>query len=596
MTIKLRNQKPAVLYPTAFNRLPLIKPTKPVDEYVDAIETHLRDNYVEPLFIPVNPAHAARIESTENGQTTDIDADMLHQSILHLWGSPTLDVQLQDQLGEIYRQAIQYHAPNDWLFEEQLGVEALTRLKFPLPSSKTGRVVKYSASVDIIPAAKGFLGTPDDMNAMSWFANLTGYLHERQHNNFLLVTVQSADVWNDLLANLQSFVTVWSAKTPLNKDTNKLLSDLQNINMTNELSAGLFLPNGGGTNAAERDPLSFSRILTYVLAHCEQNFPQGAVTSQPLNLFQMYLPENIIVLNLENYAHATPASIKRDWDDIDKALTAKKNLNFISNKKLMTIKRITTSMGSAQMSSSVMSAGKPAERLAKVKFSGKPIPAANMIARMAKVIMSQITSKQTQNTYKTVKNTFMRPNRRQPDNIDLQGKLITTAYRPDIHIYLDTSGSISESNYRDAIMNLIRLTQKIECNLYFTSFSHVISQTAALKTKGVSAKTAYEEFMNVPKVGGGTDFEQVWRKIDILDDANTKSGRSHQINFIITDFGYSLSNGHKWELEQASLRHTYYVPISVDAHTWQYVLNYATKFRKQMVKAGDHNIRRRMLL
>lgn len=596
MTIKLRNQKPAVLYPTAFNVLPLIKPTEPVDVYVDKIETHLQTNYISPLYVPINPAHPVKIESTENGQTVDIDEDQLKASILHLWGSPTLDVQLQSQLGEIYRQGIQYHAQNDWYFEEQLGVEALTRLKQPLPSSKSGRVVKYSAQVDVIPAAKGFLGSQNDLDAMNWFAMMTGYLHDRQHGNFMLVTVQNSNVWNELIQTLQTFITAWTVNTPLSQDTNKLLSDLAKVDLTNELSAGLFLPNGGGQNAGERDPLSFSRILTYIIAHAEQTFQPGEVTVQPLNLFQMYLPENIIVLNLENYAHATAADIKRDWDTIDKALTAKKNLNFLSNKKLMTIQSVAKSMGSAQVSSTMASAGKPAERLAQTKFSGKPIPAKYTIKFMASVIKSQITSKQTQNTYTAQKSTFNRPNRRQPDNIDLPGKLKTTMYRPDIHIYLDTSGSISESHYQDAIMNLIKLTQKIDCNLYFTSFSHHISQTTLLKTKGVSLKEAYRLFQNVPKVTGMTDFEKVWQKIDILDAENRKNGRSHQINFVITDFGYSLSNGFKWSHEQASLRHTYYVPISVEKHTWNSILRMATDFRDQMQAAGDTGIRNRMLM
>lgn len=596
MTIKLHNQKPAVLYPTGFNLLPLIKPTASVGDYIDQIESHLKTHYVDPIYTPINATHPVRVSDTANG--VDIDDDALLQSILYAWGSPTLDVTLRDQLAEIYRQAIQYHAPNDWYFEEQLGVEALTRLKLPLPSAKNGRVVKYSASVDVIPTAKGFLGTPDDLNAMTWFANMTGYLHERRHKNFLLVTVQTADAWNDLKASFGAFVQAWTAQQALPTATTQVVNDLMNIDLSNDLSTCLFLPGGGAKNPTERDPLSFTRMLTYVLAHCEQTFPQGTLTTQPVDLFQMYLPENVIVLNLENYAHAKPNNIKDDWDAIEKALTAKKNLNFASIKRLMTAKQVAVSMGGGQANNSANSAGRSTERraLSRRPFAKKPIPAKNMLARMTKVVKSQITTKQTENVYTSVKHSFSRPNRRQPDNIDLQGKLKTTMYRPDIHIYLDTSGSISESMFRAAVNNLIYLTKRLEANLYFTSFSHEISQTALIVTRDRSRKDIYQSILAVPKVGGGTDFEQVWRKIDALEALNQKSGKSHQINFVITDFGYHLSNGHRWDTNQAALKHTYYVPVSVAGHEWDSVRRMAKDFATQMKAAGDHGIRRRMLL
>lgn len=598
MTIRLHNQKPAVLYPSGFNVLPLIKPTDPVDAYIDQIEQHLKTHYVDPVYVPINATHPVRVTDSTTG--TDIDADALLQSILYAWGSPTLDVNLREQLAEIYRQAIQYHAPNDWYFEEQLGVEALTRLKLPLPSTKSGRVVKYSASVDLIPSAKGFLGTPDDLNAMTWFANLTGYLHERHQKNFMLVTVQTADAWNDVKTSLNAFIQAWTATTPLPPATTQIVNDLMNIDLSKDLSTCLFLPGGGAKNPAERDPLSFTRMLSYVLAHAEQTMTPGTVTSQPLDLFQMYLPENIIVLNLENYAHANPADIKKDWDDIEKALTAKRNLNFTSMKRLATAKQVAASMnsGNANANNSANAAGKPLERraLGRGGFSKKPVTAKNMLALMARVIKSQITSKQTENVYTTVKRSFARPNRRQPDNIDLQGIIKTTKYRPDIHIYLDTSGSISESMFRDAVNSLIHLTKFIDCNLYFTSFSDKISQTTLIVTRNRSRKDIYRDILAVPKVGGGTDFEQVWRKIDVIDEMNAKTGKSHQINFVITDFGYHLSNGFRWSKEQASLKHTYYVPVSVSKDEWRWVKDMATNFAKEMKTAGDHGIRRRMLL
>lgn len=597
MSIKIRNQKPAVLYQDPFDVLPNINADKSLTDYQDKLADHIKTRYIDPMYVPINGNQPVVIEDNTGGTTKQIDKDTLFNGVLHLWTNPTLDVNLQDQINEIYRQGIQYHSQNDWYFEEQLSVEALTRMKLPVPSQKAGKIIKYSASVDVIPTAKAFLAQPDAMNAINWFANIAAYTHDRPFNNYLLMTVQTADVFNDVKQQVKNYVQAWQTRQPINKDVNKLLADFDKIDLTNELSAGLFLPNGGGVAQAEQDALSFTRIILYVISQYEKNTTNpGALTIQPSNLQQVYMPENIIILNLENYAHATPSDIKNDWDVFEKALNAKKNLRFISNKKLMTAKAVNRSMGSGYKSSSADYKGKGVERAKAQPFSGKPIPAKRMLAMMKRVIESQVTKQVTQNTYKSQTISYMRPNRRKPDDINLPGKLATTKYRPDIHVYLDTSGSISETQYRDAVTNLIMLTKRINCNLYITSFSHYVSQTALLKTKDRSTSQIYQQFLRVPKVTGGTDFEQVWRKIDILDEFNKKNNYSHQINFIITDFGYSLSRGHRWSREQASLKHTYYVPMSMDPHGWNHLLRWAKDFRDQMIKAGDHSVRKRMLL
>ena len=594
MTINIRNQKPAILYDDPYNILLDINADKSEDEYADAKDKHLMETYIEPLFVPINSQHPVVIEAKENGQTQQIDKDAIFQGINHLWTSPTLDVDLQDQMNEIYRQGIQYLAPNDWYFEEQLGVEALTKMKLPTPSSKSGRIVRYTASVDLIPSAKQLLAQNDAVSATNWFANVTGYTHDRPFNNYLLLTVQTSDVFEDIKQHIRNYTQIMQTQYTIDADVTKLLSDFDKISLKTDLSAGMFMPNGGGSCTKEFESLSFTRIIMYAFSQYEKA-NHGKLLVQPTNINQLYLPENIIIMNLENYAHAKPSEIKDDWDTFEKGLNAKIALNFVSNKKLMTAKSMSRTL--SQMSVSNSAGTNQQFARAKVKaFSGKPVPAKTTMLMMKKVIQAQITNRVTENTYKTFKTSYMRPNRRKPDDINLPGKLTTTKYRPDIHVYLDTSGSISETQYRDAVTNLIMLTKQINCNLYMTSFSHYVSQTTLLKTKDRTTQDIYAQFIRTPKVTGGTDFEQVWRKIDMIDEFNTKNGKSHQINFIITDYGYSLSRGHRWSREQASLKHTYYVPISANKATWEHILRYATNFRKQMAKAGDFGIRSRMLM
>ncbi|MCR6108565.1 hypothetical protein HXA32_20050 [Salipaludibacillus agaradhaerens] len=551
------------------------------------------------MYTPINSNHPVVIEDNENGQTHTINKETLYEGVMYLWTNDTLDVTLQDQINEIYRQGIQYITQNDWYFEEQLGIEAITRMKLPVPSQKAGRIVKYSASIDVIPTAKAFLAQPDATNAINWFANITAYTHSRPFNNYLLMTVQSSDVFNDIKQQLKAYVQSWQSQQAqtISKEVNKLLADFDKIDLTNDLSTCLFMPHGGGGSTQEQEALSFTRIVLYVMSQYEKNTTNpGALTIQPSNLQQVYFPENIIILNLENYAHAKSAEIKKDWDTFEKALNAKQTLNFVTNKKLMTAKTVNRNLNMGKKSSTADSKGKGISRAKVQPFSGQPIPAQQMLGMMKRVIESQVTKQVTQNTYKSQTLSYMRPNRRKPDDVNLPGRLIKTMYRPDIHVYLDTSGSISESQYRDAVTNLIMLTKRIDCNLYITSFSNFVSQTSLLKTKDRPTSQIYQQFLHIPKVTGGTDFKQVWRKIDMIEEFNQKNNYSHQINFVITDFGYSLSRGHRWDQCQASVKNTYYVPMSMDPNGWKHLIRWAKEFREQMIKAGDYGIRKRMLV
>lgn len=94
------------------------------------------------------------------------------------------------------------------------------------------------------------------------------------------------------------------------------------------------------------------------------------------------------------------------------------------------------------------------------------------------------------------------------------GKVISRKYIPDIHIYLDTSGSISTENYEDTIKMLITFAKKMGVDLYFTSFSHIMSTPVRLRIKDRSVAQVWKQFAAVPKVSGGTDYQQIYTFIN----------------------------------------------------------------------------------
>lgn len=589
MTIKITNQRPAEVY-QPHNILPKIDVSLSEQEYIEKQQEFLKERLVEPLFTPLNAQNNVVMQdASDPANPIDFDQDAVTSGIWHLWTSDTVDPNLDRQLTDIYYQSLLHSQANDWTIEEQQGLEVISKLNQPIPSSgQNGRVVAYTPNTDIIPVAKQLLANPSNTNlSEQWFAGLTGFIHNRM-TNMTLITVQSSFVWDQIKMNVQNIRNTFNQQGLIKQNTNQLLSDFDKISLDGKLSSGIFLPRD---NSDEQ--YSFTRILMNLLAIYEENHPDETFV-QPINSMEYIIPRNVIILNLEEYAHATDKEIIDDWNDLEKAFTIQNKLNMVSTKKLMTAEAV----NSATSPSSNYSRNPKDHVIRRTQqpFSDKPITSKKMLELMAKVIKRTTTNKQTENTFKGTKRSYMRPNRRDPNNINLMGKLSTINYHPDIHVYIDTSGSISESQYRDAVGGLIQLTKKIDANLYVSSFSHIISQTTLLKTKNKSTKQIYQEFLKIPKVAGGTEFENVWNKIDQLDKLNQKAGKSYQLNFVITDFGYGLRRDRRFHREQPSHKYTYYVPISTNPREWSYIKGMAKSFSAQMAASGAKGIRNHMLM
>jgi len=590
MNIQISNQKPALLY-FASKVLPNIPVITDESTYNSDRRDAISKMMVEPIFESIVPnVPVDIIDNTDPKNPLPITSDMISDAINSLWIDDTLDVDTDAQLNEIYRQSLQYGQSSDWLIDEQLVAEALARQKLPLPGTNNGVIVQYTETTDIIPTAKQLLAkttsTLSDSDKELWFGTIGAYLHQNQNRNILPITVTSSAAFDHLKAEIKTALSMVSPHLTL--DTNKMFNDLDAISIKGMLSSTFMLPS-------DNDAYSFSRTLMSMLASFEASFP-NELFIQPINISQLFNPENIVILNLEEYSHATARQIKNDWDKINQAINISQRWNMVSNKKLTTAKAINQATTKTQSPHIRNKKGGQVHRVKTRHFSGTPVTSVQMLQAMIRVIQDTTTTRRTQNMYKVKKPTFMRANRRDPNNINAMGKFNTNKYRPDIHIYIDTSGSISEAQYRDAVMNIILLSKRISANLFITSFADYVTQTYQLQTKGLSVQQIYANFMRIPKTTGGTNFENVWSKIDAIDKINTKAGKSYQLNFMITDFEYSLSRNRRFSPQQASVKNTYYLPISTSKAHWQYLVDAATSFSKEMMAAGDKNIRQRMLL
>ena len=193
----------------------------------------------------------------------------------------------------------------------------------------------------------------------------------------------------------------------------------------------------------------------------------------------------------------------------------------------------------------------------------------NKAIRNAKKVMRS-DNKQT-----IIKSSYKRASRRRLDDINAIGHLIKIKYKPDIHIYVDTLGSISHQMYQDSLVMIAKVAKKMNVKLTISSFADRV-------TKPVTFSTHYlSNLKKLPVITGGTDFEAVWDDIDNRSNPN-------ELNFIITDYGYAPYDWHA-DRSKLSYKNTYYIAVRSDLIEPDY-------FADSMVMAGGFDIRRYMLV
>lgn len=259
----------------------------------------------------------------------------------------------------------------------------------------------------------------------------------------------------------------------------------------------------------------------------------------------------------------------------------------VSNKKLMSLTATPRAM--RKSAAAAMAAAQQRNTMAaraKMTLFKKRMPTSNEYLTMLKLILKKMhTNRITMNVYKYSKPSFQKPNRRDPDDWNKQGKITSTKYSPDIHLYIDCSGSISEEDYATAVKMCIQLARKLNVDLYVNSFSHILSQTTKLTCKGKSLQEIYGKFLKIPKVTGGTNFEQMWHFI------NKSQKRQDELSLIISDMEWSAPG--KFVKHPQNL---YYVPIKTRYSTdTRQLVRECESFMRSM-KHIEPDIRRRILL
>lgn len=549
--MKVTNQKPIVLNPVYRDQ---------ISATFDPVEM-LKTTIATPLFNPLVATSKVRIQG--NGQNIT-DADITNH-ILNCCGD-SVNLASEAFVKELFHETLIHFDKNTNIgINEAFAVQSGTTAHLPEPNDR----VIYTPSQDVIPISRQFLGGQCDYD--KFFGTLAYYARPNTLGFYFAnnVAFDSFKTW--LSSQMQMLGNV------LPPDTTRMMADFQSLPL-NDLTESLQLRNDDNDN---NDPYSFARTIVSQLMLYTSVVSNAEFGVLPFTISELMCPKTIVLVNVERHSKATAREVNEEWKLINQCLQNKPKM--ISNKKL---NRLTATQRQLQKiaSAAVAAANNPNSGVGKsanVKFS-KTRPTTMDMMKLVKRIMDKMTFvNKSMNTFKQVKTSYARPNRRDPDDFNKPGKIVSTKYKPDIHLYIDTSGSISERDYEDAVKACISMAKKMNINLYFNSFSHYMSQTTRLHLENKSKSQIYKEFQKVPKVDGGTDYAQIWHFI------NSSKKRTREISIIITDFEYHAPNHY--------IKHPknlYYIPCStLDYNNIKY---WAEQFAKTCMH-NEPNIRKHLL-
>lgn len=548
MQFTITDQLPAVLDPVH------AMPITGIYDPVAAITTML----VDPLFTPI-PGRTVTITDDQGGSH---DHDSI-RSIFMRALSDTVNQSANAEAKALMSQGlIHFDASTSLLFNEAFLLQAAAQRKLPAPSPR----VIYSAGSDVIPAAKSLLSNPGLDAEGDLFAAI-GYTYSPETLGFWFRTETD---FNDFKTWLDQQVNVMAPVLP--QETLDLMKKFGALRLKG-LTESLILRKDDGD---ELQDYSFARtlvnLLTQYVALERKNAAATPPTAMgagilPFTVSELALPRTIVLVNAEAHARTSARRVDAEWNIINASLS--NPVKVISKKNLSKLTALSRATAKAQSRAANAASNKIAQlgRSAKISFRKQSPNSVDLLSGITRVLKRMKEVNRSQNIFRKTKMSFVKANRRDPMDFNKPGKMTSVHYLPDIHVYIDTSGSISESNYQQAVIMLIKLAKKLNVNLYFNSFSHVMSQETLLRTQGKSTNAIWREFQKIPKVNGGTDYEQIWRYI------NASRARKQRLSLVITDF--------EWRARSQRIEHPknlYYAPCG--NMNWDALVFHAEAFSK----------------
>lgn len=557
MTIVVTNQKPAVL--DAVHTIPCTGDYDPLPTIHRVVIT--------PLLEPLNPAAPASITDSSGNDLTPGVPNL----IMRCLGSQ-IDTSAEQAAKELLGQTlVNFDQATTLPVQELFAAQAGKRNKMPAPAPR----VIYTAQDDVIPAAKGMLAGSVDESA--FFASIAYTFHP----NTLGFWFQSSVAFDEFKSWLSLQTQTMAGVIP--PETTRLMNDFTQLSLK-ALTESLLLRKDDSDGNEE---FSFARLLVHMLmSYAELQRTQAGANGStadtgvlPFTVGELFCPRSIVLVNVEAHARATAPKVTGEWNLINQSLASP--VKIVSNVALSKLTSLPRAAARAAAMGAKQRPGQPGSRSAQVKFRKQPPSKIDLFKDITRVLRRMGKVNKSQNVFRMTKTTFLKANRRDPMDFNKPGRITSVRYMPDIHVYVDTSGSISEANYQEAVLMLIRIAKKLNINLYFNSFSHILSQEVMLRVENKSVRQIWAEFRRVPKVSGGTNFQQIW------DYINASATRRRRLSLMITDFDWSPP-----PTREDHPPNLYYAPCS--AMNWKHMVALAKNYADEMQHI-DPSIRQKLL-
>lgn len=549
MSVNVTNQKPAVFSPIH---------TASVKGDFDPLRG-ISKTIAKPMFEPINATHTASITDS---QGNDITKDDVTNVVLEICRD-LVNPQAEDMFRELLQPTSIYfdhrfQLPGSEFFVAQAGA----RLKMHPPSPR----VMYSAKGDVIPAAKNMLAG-NNADGDELMASLA-FAYNPKTLGFYFLTETD---FEDFKAWLDPQVAALSQL--MDPSVIKIFSDFQALKL-DTLTESITLRKDDDDGNEE---YSFARVLTYMLMDYTNQVGTDVYGPMAFSLGELFVPLNVVFVNVERHARARSSRVSAEWAMIKQSLTSP--IRTVSQKQ---INKLTSAHRNAQKAAAMAASAQSNKlaqttKMAKIKFRHTAPPPDTLARDIIRVLKRMQRVNISMNPITNITRTFSKANRRHPDDPNVPGKSVKKSYMPDIHVYADTSGSISEDNYQTIVKMVIMMAKKMNVDVYFSSFSHVLSKETKLRIKDRSMKQIWHDFVKIHKVQGGTDYEQIWHYIQ------SSKPRRQRLNVVITDF--------EWWPRQGRFDHPknlYYAPIQ--GANWPTIIDSAKRFASSMrlISPGIH--------
>ena len=447
------------------------------------------------------------------------------------------DEQLRQLLINVLVENIENFPRNSFLIEEQFLVKSMLEQNLPLPGQVEDQIIKYTLGNDVLPAGKQLLENWDTQSLEQFFTALGGYLKSNQYTtNYAIYVLKDDQALTRLKRKLSTYATNFEITQ---------LKD--NLFVSNAYADACYLPT------KDKDEIqSIMRCVNFTLSEFVLDEPDK-IYYLPINIQQCIEPKRLIFINLENFC-ATNISRIHQWFEKLNALT-EFDIEILSEQKIAQLEEITKSKATLKKGFNTNTDNYQFTEITELRA---PKSTVDMKKAILNVIGQQISSKKSENAYKIKGATYMKPNRRNPDDINLKGSKNQYKYHPDIHLFIDTSGSITESMYQTTLYTLIQTAKMLNTNIYITFFADDLTETFKVNAKYQNVENIKNQILGLPKITGGTNYAKVWAYINDIE----KQANVYRCYFMITDFDYAPNKYHRFDNQAPAFTKLTYLPVS----------------------------------